>query len=268
MKDENRFYVYAYLDPRKPGQFQYGDFKFDYEPFYIGEGNGKRDKQHLTDAFKNNKPNKDKKELIKKILEEKNKPIIIRIKEKLSQKQALLLEIDCIATIGRLDFSVGPLLNKTNGGDKGPIGMKHTEETKNKISQAISGEKHPNYGKKGPETNGYGYKHTEEAKNKISKNHSKHWLNKTKSEETKNRISKSKKGTKMHLNTFEALKKYNEENERYNIKIWKLTSPNGKIIIVRGLQKFADENNLTRSKLIAIANNKRNHHKGWKCIRI
>ena len=32
------FYVYAYLDPRKPGVFQYKDFRFDYEPFYIGKG--------------------------------------------------------------------------------------------------------------------------------------------------------------------------------------------------------------------------------------
>jgi len=27
-KDENRFYVYALLDPRKPGKYKYGDICF------------------------------------------------------------------------------------------------------------------------------------------------------------------------------------------------------------------------------------------------
>ena len=29
-------YVYVYLDPRKPGIFGYGEYKFDHEPFYVG----------------------------------------------------------------------------------------------------------------------------------------------------------------------------------------------------------------------------------------
>jgi hypothetical protein len=29
-------YVYAYLDPRKPGIFKYEEYEFGYEPFYIG----------------------------------------------------------------------------------------------------------------------------------------------------------------------------------------------------------------------------------------
>jgi hypothetical protein len=28
----NNFYVYAYLDPRKPGKFVYGNFMFDFFP--------------------------------------------------------------------------------------------------------------------------------------------------------------------------------------------------------------------------------------------
>jgi hypothetical protein len=38
----NSFYVYIYLDPRKPGKFHYGEYCFDYEPFYVGKGKDNR----------------------------------------------------------------------------------------------------------------------------------------------------------------------------------------------------------------------------------
>jgi hypothetical protein len=28
----NQFYVYVYLDPRKPGKYKYNNYEFDYEP--------------------------------------------------------------------------------------------------------------------------------------------------------------------------------------------------------------------------------------------
>lgn len=49
-------------------------------------------------------------------------PFIIKQAENLSNGTACALEIDMIATIGRWDLRKGPLLNMTNGGDKGPVG--------------------------------------------------------------------------------------------------------------------------------------------------
>ena len=56
------FYVYVYLDPRKPGSFNYGKLEFDFEPIYIGKGHGERMYNHLKDSqlkIKNLKTNKN-----------------------------------------------------------------------------------------------------------------------------------------------------------------------------------------------------------------
>ena len=45
--EENIFYVYVYLDPRKPGNYVYGEYSFDYEPFYVGKGSNGRCTIHL-----------------------------------------------------------------------------------------------------------------------------------------------------------------------------------------------------------------------------
>jgi len=111
---ENRFYVYAYLDPRKPGKYKYGEFEFDYEPFYIGKGKYQRHKQHLKEK-KNNTSNILKFNIINKIRKAtKKEPIIIKIKTKLSEKDAYKLEEKLIKTIGNRfhNMKKGPLANK------------------------------------------------------------------------------------------------------------------------------------------------------------
>lgn len=35
------YYTYVYLDPRRPGNYEYGNFLFAYEPFYVGKGTKK-----------------------------------------------------------------------------------------------------------------------------------------------------------------------------------------------------------------------------------
>jgi hypothetical protein len=124
------YYVYALLDSTKKGIYEYGDdLYFEYEPFYIGKGIKDRIKTTLYSkegAFKNNK--------IKKITRNGGTVIVIKLFENLENEESYTLESLIIKKIGRRDLKIGPLVNKTDGGDgrRNPI---TTEETKRKISK-------------------------------------------------------------------------------------------------------------------------------------
>lgn len=126
---ENNFYVYIYLDPRKSGRFEYNEYCFLFEPFYVGKGRGKRWKKisDRSNYFKRK---------INKIKLLGLKPIIFKIEENLFGQKSLNLEIKLINEIGRKDLNNGPLVNLTDGGD-GTSGYKFTEETKEIISQKL-----------------------------------------------------------------------------------------------------------------------------------
>ena len=114
-KKENRFYVYVYLDPRKPGKYTYGDYSFDYEPFYVGKGSGSRLYKHLWETEENT-TNKLKFRLIHKIIKEtNNKPIITKIKSNLSSLESFELEVYMIKKIGKKSNG-GLLTNFLDGG--------------------------------------------------------------------------------------------------------------------------------------------------------
>lgn len=120
MDNERIFYIYVYLDPRRPGKFVYGIFEFDYEPFYLGKGKDKRLYDHLKTWLQKKDKNKLKVNKIKKIIRVTGEnPIIIKYKENLSSKEALYLETIMVPVIGRIDLKTGPLTNMTNGGDGG-----------------------------------------------------------------------------------------------------------------------------------------------------
>lgn len=134
------FYVYVLLDPRKPGCFKYGSLSFDYEPFYVGKGKGKRDRSHFRmgnvrqDAARIKSPFKVNK--ILKILESGLEPIVVRIKKEATERVAFKLEVRAIELIGRKPS--GPLTNLTDGGD-GVSGYKGDElhcERKGKAAKA------------------------------------------------------------------------------------------------------------------------------------
>lgn len=134
---KNSCYVYCYLNTLKPGIYVYntliGQIIFDYQPFYIGKGSNKRYLDHLK--FPNTDKNKLKQNIINKIiLETNNYPTITFIKTRLSHKEALILEINLIESIGRRSLNNGPLTNLTNGGD-GCVGFIFTEELKQRWSE-------------------------------------------------------------------------------------------------------------------------------------
>ena len=236
MKKENRFYVYAFLDPRKPGNYKYGEYEFNYEPFYIGKGSGDRVHSHFEPsvlAKKNNSYKDNKIRSIQKI----NKNIIICIfVNHLIENKSFEIEIEMIKKIGRR-CDGGPLTNIYEGG----YGSSKSPETRRKISetkkrQYASGEVvHPMLGKK----------HNKKSKRKMSKSHL---------------------GAKWTKEQKENLKK--KRCQKKNIsqtKYWKVISPDGKKQIVYGLGEFCRNNNLNQPHMFEVAKGYRKHHKRWRC---
>lgn len=126
-------YVYVYLNTLKPGNFEYENLKFEYEPFYVGMGSGDRYKMHKYDCKLRSKSHKIN--TIKKIINNKLEPIIIKLYENLSNDEAKSLEIKTIKEIGRKDLKLGPLSNRTDGGDS--TGYKHNKKDLVKAMNSI-----------------------------------------------------------------------------------------------------------------------------------
>lgn len=180
------FYVYVYLDPRKPGKYYYPglEITFLFEPFYVGKGKGYRMNKHLNSVELGSKYvfNSFKVGKIKQILNQGLKPYIIILENNLFEKNAFELEKNVIKSIGRNDLKKGPLCNFTDGGE-GSSGRKLSELTKEKIRNKALGRKvsestkekmrknniginNPMYGKREDKSVWFGKKHT---KNSIKK---------------------------------------------------------------------------------------------------
>src|ERR1043166_3885988 len=106
---ENRFYVYVLLDPRKQGNYSYGNYRFDYEPFYVGRGTGYRYRKHFTQSGLNDDTFRCR--VIKKLFSENLEPILIKIHEDISYEESGQLEKELISIIGRRNRKTGPLTN-------------------------------------------------------------------------------------------------------------------------------------------------------------
>lgn len=107
------YYLYVYLDPRKPGVYKYkGLSQLDYEPIYVGKGKGERAYSHLKEAIQNSETdcNSLKFYKIKKILTEGYKPVILKL-EYGTEEYILQREIMYISSIGKYIDNAGPLTN-------------------------------------------------------------------------------------------------------------------------------------------------------------
>lgn len=131
----NIFYVYAYLDPRKPGKYIYGRYEFDHEPFYIGKGSLSRHLRHLKNWRE--KHNKLKTNKIDKIIKDGFIPIVKKIFINLSNDESLEIEKDMINIIGRITKLNGPLTNIDDGGKSSLIGYKHKEDYIKKLYRPV-----------------------------------------------------------------------------------------------------------------------------------
>jgi hypothetical protein len=155
---ERRFYVYYLRRPDKidPLELRPGC------PFYVGKGYNCRYSEHRREAKR--LLHKSGKKLYKIAIIHKlwkqgldfDEDIVF---DNLTEQEAFEIEIQAIAAYGRKNNGTGILANMTDGGD-GSVGLKHTEETiakmrdthlgmlhtnesKNKISTALSGRVRP-----------------------------------------------------------------------------------------------------------------------------
>lgn len=175
------FYVYAYLDPYKSGNYTINGIEVKFKPLYIGKGKGTRYLAHLklkdvkNPIFENKIKHWQRNNVSEQIIIIKDNIIV--------EQEAFDLEIDIIKLFGRLDNGTGILLNLTDGGDgvcgrdpwnKGlTTGSFLTEDGRARLSAAHTGKIL-----------------SAETKQKMSD----YWKGKTYTEETKRKISESLKG--------------------------------------------------------------------------
>lgn len=132
-----KYYVYCFLDPRKPGEFKYKDIFFDYEPFYIGKGSGDRINAHFYPSNLKNRNYKNNK--IKNLLKEGIKPIIRILDDNLNEEEAYKIENKLVSNIGRNNMKMGPLCNLTEGG-KGVLNYQNVKSRKKVYQFSLNGD--------------------------------------------------------------------------------------------------------------------------------
>lgn len=121
------FYVYQYLHPQTR------------VPFYIGKGHGDRSQFHLHASNNEVHRNKLLQNTIKKVQRDGSDPLIEILQEFEDEDKAYDEEERLIKLYGRRRYEGGSLCNLTLGG-RGPLGLRHTEEAKQKMRKPKSDE--------------------------------------------------------------------------------------------------------------------------------
>jgi hypothetical protein len=247
------YYLYSYLDPRKPGRYIYPelDTSFLYEPIYIGKGSGNRLYDHIKLIDKRNPIKLNK---IKKIKSEGLEPIVYILKKSNSEKEIFKYENLFITSIGRYDIKTGPLCNVTNGGE-GSSGYKFSSEQRLRQSILRKGKPSPKKGiKTGKSSWIKGKSHNPETLEKLKPTFFKRgqtpWNAGMKmSKEHCKKLSKSHIGFKLSKETLEKLSnirkgKSKSEDHKRKIrdslckKVYKFVSPYGQEILTRNYNQF------------------------------
>jgi hypothetical protein len=127
------------------------------EPFYIGVGN---------DKYKSRSRNKTRRNDIWKSITSKTDYEVEILIDDLSYNQALEKEKEFIALYGRINLRNGTLANLTDGGD-GTIGVKRTEEYKEKVRKTLTGKKLSETHRKNISNGCKGRRHTEDSIEKM-----------------------------------------------------------------------------------------------------
>jgi len=253
------FYVYVYLDSRKSGIYKYGEHEFKYEPFYVGMGQGWRFKGHLKQCERKldgkiTYCNEHKVRIINKIFKQKKVPVIIKIFENITKKEALKKEIDVIKIIGRHDLKTGPLTNKTAGGD----GCRHqSEESRKKYGEKMKKKYETgelvawNKGKRGV--------YIEEIRESISNSLKKFY--ETHKTWNKGLTGKQKAWNKDLDITDPRVKRYSESRKRnQEYKEYKFVKE-GNTVVVKNLIQYCKDNSLNSREMSII------HRDGYRIVK-
>lgn len=247
---KNEFYVYIYLNPLKPGYYTYGDNIFDFEPFYVGKGNGRRFLDHLV----NQEGSQEKNHLINSLLDSNNYPIIIKIKEKLSEDEAFHLEKKLIKIIGRKILNEGPLLNIQPGGE-GFSGWVITEnwKEKNKITQIKRWKNADAQYRKKHADNIRKSLNNPITKQKFRDNAKKYW-----NEERDRMLSYQKLPSVKEKKSITSIQKLS--------KSYIMISPLNERFKTNRLKEFCKQYNLCYDAVLSVAKGKSISNKGWICF--
>lgn len=141
----SRHYVYVLLDPRRPGDYRYGKYRFKFEPFYVGKGSGSRCNAHWKRFLKNkenpdyvhNTDNPVKYARFLHMLADGVEPIAVIKHRYEDEDSAFEKEVELIALIKRIRYG-GPLLNLAIGGKRGVrTGCTLTPAQRKTMSEAL-----------------------------------------------------------------------------------------------------------------------------------
>jgi len=276
---DNIYFVYCFLDTRKPGEYIFENYKFDFEPIYVGKGKGIRPNRHFTLYKRYNTRFYNK---MNSIISSGNKPEFILLCSGLSEKESFDYEKFFIKIIGRIEQG-GTLTNLTDGGE-GQSGFKFSEESKKKMSEIRKGKKlkplsdesklkisiskigKPSKLKGISFDDLYGEERSNLIKSKMSKAGLKRigeknpMFGKNHTEYSKQKISQNQVRRFGESNPNFG-REYEEEEKTFDT--WRLTNINGEEYIINNLNKFCLDNNLNPSCMRDIYYGRMKKHKEW-----